>query len=184
MGKFVDLTGQRFGRLTVLARVPPELLNKVVFEAHWLCGCRCGELIHTRASSLKNGHTRSCGCFHRDRLKLGMGSPEQMRELGLATRTHGHTVGGPSPEYSSWVAMMQRCYNPNKINYKNYGGRGIKVCIRWHNFENFLADMGERPAGKSLDRINNDGSYTPENTRWATSTEQGNNKRNNRRKKI
>jgi hypothetical protein len=86
--------------------------------------------------------------------------------------THGHTTGKFSPTYHSWASMIQRCTNPNRSFYHRYGGRGITVCKRWMTFINFLADMGERPDGTSLDRINNDGNYTPRNCRWATLAEQ------------
>ncbi len=90
---------------------------------------------------------------------------------------HGHTNGGKfSPEYQTWSSMIQRCNNPKRLHYDRYGGRGIAVCERWLKFDNFLEDMGERPLGKSLDRINNDGNYEPSNCRWATKSEQQINK--------
>lgn len=95
--------------------------------------------------------------------------PEAQRE---ALTTHGHSVGGvPSPTYISWVAMLQRCEDPGKSNYVYYGGRGIAVCQGWHDFSTFLADMGERPDGKELSRIDNDGNYEPGNVQWATKAE-------------
>jgi hypothetical protein len=93
-------------------------------------------------------------------------------------KTHGHARGiKQSPTYISWCSMKQRCLDPNRKDYHYYGGRGIKVCERWHKFENFLKDMGERPEGKTLDRKNNDGNYIPDNCQWATSKEQCNNRR-------
>ena len=91
--------------------------------------------------------------------------------------THGHTTGGFSPEYHSWSCMLQRCTNPTRKSYKHYGGKGVRVCDRWLQFENFLADMGSRPAGLSLDRIDVTGDYTKENCRWADNTTQARNSR-------
>src|SRR3990167_204677 len=94
--------------------------------------------------------------------------------------THGHRIGKPSPTYATWRDMHARCSNPAKWNYKNYGGRGIKVCKRWMKFENFLADMGVKPEGKTIDKFpNNNGNYEPRNCRWATPKEQSRNKRDN-----
>jgi len=152
-----DLTGQRFGRLTVVGCVGRNQFDHVL----WLCRCDCGNEKQATTSSLRGGRTVSCGCY----------SP---------SRTHGLSK---TPEYKVWTAMVQRCTTAKHQAYKDYGGRGIKVCDRWrHSFENFLADMGPRPGkGYSLDRINNNGHYEPGNCRWATQTEQTNNHRNNHR---
>ena len=99
-------------------------------------------------------------------------------------KTHGHSGGigkKPSDTYTCWLSMIQRCCNPNNSRYKDYGGRGITVCEEWKDFTNFLSDMGERPNGKSIDRINVNGNYEPSNCRWATTKEQQNNLRNNRK---
>lgn len=103
---------------------------------------------------------------------------ESFVKIGLANTRHGHTRSGKeSRVYSSWHSMGQRCRNPRATGYADYGGRGITICLRWQVFENFLADMGERPIGTSLDRIDNDGNYEPSNCRWATRTQQTFNRR-------
>jgi len=114
---------------------------------------------------------------------VGRIASDQCRQaIGRAHTTHGHTRNGETPTYYIWCAMQRRCFNANTKDYPNYGGRGITVCDRWRQFENFLADMGERPQGLSIDRFpNNDGNYEPGNVRWATPKEQANNRRKARR---
>jgi hypothetical protein len=119
--------------------------------------CKCGVLKECRRSGVIAGITKSCGCLQK----------EVTRSINLK---HGHNTkrDGQSPTYVSWSCMKTRCLNRNCQRWKDYGGRGIKICKRWSKFENFLKDMGKRPPNRSLDRINNDGDYKPSNCRWAT----------------
>lgn len=157
MPKFTDLTGQTFGRLTVVGLAGRD--DRYVF---WHCRCECGNLSVVRGQGLTNGSTpiKSCGCLQREKVT-----------------THGlekHSL------YHVWSGMMKRCYHPQNPKYKDYGGRGITVCERWKDIRNFIADLKEKPVGKSLDRYPDpDGNYEPNNVRWATPLEQ----RHNRRKK-
>lgn len=139
-------------------------------RSYWWCDCVCGKRSLVRDDHLKSKRVVSCGCFKK---KSSVGRPE----------THGSCKNRKSTsEYSAWMSLKSRCLNPNSPNYKDYGGRGITVCDRWLNsFENFLEDMGKRPAKNySINRINNDLGYSPENCRWDTSTNQASNTRINR----
>lgn len=164
MPRPLDLTGQRFGRLTAMELLPERKNNNRV----WRCRCDCGGTADVVVSCLGRGNTRSCGCLQRET------AANTGRDSGTK---HGKCY---SPEYVAWRNMHQRCYNPKRTSYEEYGGRGISVCERWHTFENFYADMGKRPKNFSLDRIDFDGHYEPGNCRWATHETQQNNRRDTR----
>ena len=160
-GTITDLTGQTFGRATVV-----KFHTIVKHKAHWLCRCSCGTEWVVSGQSLVRGHTQSCGCYHRMR-------------VGDVFRTHGKSNKGPN-SYVNWQRMHVRCYNPNAKEYKNYGGRGIRVCARWKSFANFYADMGERPfPGATIERLKNNENYGPDNCAWRDRTAQANNTRKN-----
>ena len=161
----LDLLGQKFGRLTAISEA-----TKVGKRTRWLCRCDCGNEKIILTECLRSGISKSCGCYRiectkRHRFK------------------HGHSLNSKqiSPTYNSWLRMLVRCGNPKHEKYKYYGGRGITVCPEWcGSFVAFLRDMGERPDGMTIDRIDPDGNYCKENCRWSTWIEQRANRRDSR----
>lgn len=162
--------GQRFDRLVVLSLHGRFAKHGSWKETYWLCQCDCGKKKVIAGSNLKrSSKTKSCGCLHVE------------NNVRLSTK-HGYANrGATTPEYYIWVKMIRRCHNKKDPAYKYYGARGISVCGEWRkSFSNFIKDMGRRPAHlKSIERRNNNGNYEPDNCKWATPKEQGNNSRRN-----
>jgi hypothetical protein len=159
MNKRTDLSNQVFTRLTAVSFLS---LNG---RGYWLCECECGNKSRVPANRLLSGRVKSCGCLKAERIAKGTNL-----QHGLSyTSTH-----------AVWASMKSRCTNRNQRCYPRYGGRGISVCERWLSFVNFYADMGDKPDGMSLDRIDPNGNYEPSNCRWATKYTQANNTRTNR----
>lgn len=151
-----DISGQRFNRLLVVARSnPPNAPNG---DSLWVCVCDCGKQYIGRGASVRKGHVKSCGCLNIEQ-----------------STTHGQWK---SPVYICWRNMMRRCYNPKDDAYKNYGGRGISVCERWHDVRNFVTDMEPSfQKGLTIDRTDTNGNYSQENCRWVTAAENNSNRR-------
>lgn len=159
----IDISGRKFGHLTVLKHAGSSKGG----EALWQCRCDCGALTQVLSSDVRRSRTVSCGCVRAARLA---------GRHGEASRLYR------TPEYRAWGAMLSRCTDANRKDFHRYGGRGICVCDRWRDFESFLADIlssiARRPSSRySLDRIDNDGNYEPGNVRWATASQQRQNQR-------
>jgi len=164
-GKSKDITGEQFGRLTAILPVCHDKAKSIM----WLCVCSCGTEHITSGGSLRRGHTKSCGCL----------SAERALE-NFAPHREKHGMCG-SPEHRAWAGMRERCLGNWSSNHtESYRRKGIGICKRWQDFNNFYADMGDKPSPlHSLDRIDNNGDYQPDNCRWATTQQQNNNKSNN-----
>lgn len=164
--RIVFAEGERVGRLTAIR------FDTIVdgYSKYWF-KCDCGTVKSIYARFVKSGGAKSCGCLAQESRLRNARNPSHVR--------HGHRRrSDTTTEYASWCGMKARCGNPNNPNYQNYGGRGVRVCKEWlESFETFFRDMGPRPSGHSIDRINNDGNYQPDNCRWATSLQQNNNRR-------
>src|SRR5690625_4623865 len=156
--KAKNLLGKRVGKVTVIRRDGSKGTN-----AAWLCKCDCGTSLTISGGDISRGRKKSCGCAHNHRKKHGMSQTKI---------------------YRVWKSMHDRCRRERNPAYERYGGRGIKVCDRWKSFENFIEDMGERPEGGTLERIDNDGNYEPDNCKWATYLDQARNRRTNKRKTV
>lgn len=165
--KFIDLTGQKFGKLIIIKRTDNDKFQ----NTRWLYKCDCGKMGIVLGDSIKSGKTQSCGCLRK----------MITQRTGLNNMRHGHTQNKkPSQIYISWRNMKIRCINPTDKAYLNYGGRGIKVCKRWLQFKNFNEDMGKDwKSGLQIERKNNHKGYYKENCKWATSQEQARNRRDN-----
>ena len=164
----IDLTGQVFHAWTVLGFSATRTMPSGARKPFWNCRCVCGAEREVDGASLRTGHSKGCGCTKRV-------------AISKSRTKHGHTSGAEvSPTYWSWTAMRARVRGGNRSAARYYASKGVKICKRWDDFANFLEDMGERPEGMSIDRIDPDGDYEPGNCEWASDTDQANNTRQRR----
>lgn len=181
MGTLIDITGQRFGRLVVVQRSPDVIVTRsrrTFGKVMWLCICDCGNEITVDGVNLRAGRTRSCGCLQKEK------AAKICRDIGKASK-HGDSSPGNNRLYNVWASMKSRCSNPNHHAYNDYGGRGITVCEDWKEYRSFkkwAMENGYNPDAErgqcTIDRINVNGNYCPENCRWVSMDIQNANKRN------